>query len=155
MSSRNCFWLVVIYSPKALKFEYLSIPMLSSPKTEDHSIHYHGGLVTKLCLTFCGPMDCSPPDSSVHGISQARILEWVAISFSRESSPPRDRTGVSCIGRQILYHWAAWEAQVRFLPLCRNWEVSLLSPLMFTFQRDGFQILEEIFLGCKIDKSLF
>ena len=44
------------------------------------------------CLTLCNPMDHSPPGSSVHGISQARILEWVAISFSRESSQPRDQT---------------------------------------------------------------
>ena len=42
-----------------------------------------------LCLTLCDPMDCSPPDSSVHGISQAKILEWVTISCSRESSGPR------------------------------------------------------------------
>ena len=56
-------------------------------------------------------MDCSPPGSSVHGILQVRILEWVAISFSRGSSQPRDWTSVSCIGRQILYHWATWEAQ--------------------------------------------
>ena len=48
--------------------------------------------VTQLCLTFCGSMDCSPPGSSVHGIFQARLLEWVAISFSRGSSWPRDRT---------------------------------------------------------------
>ena len=51
-------------------------------------------------------MDCSPPDSSVHGISQARILKWVAISLSRESSRPRDQSHDSCIGRQILYHLA-------------------------------------------------
>ena len=44
---------------------------------------------------FCNPIDCSPPGSSVHGISQVRILEWVAISFSRESSCPRDQTQVS------------------------------------------------------------
>ena len=41
-------------------------------------------LVTQLCLTFCNSMDCSPPGSSVHGILQARILEWVAISFSED-----------------------------------------------------------------------
>ena len=46
----------------------------------------------------CDPMDCSPPGSCVHGILQARILEWVAIPFSKESSWPRDRTWVSCIG---------------------------------------------------------
>ena len=57
----------------------------------------------------CGPMDCSLPGSSVHGIFQARRLEWVAISFSRVSSPHRDWTCVSCIGRQILDHWATWE----------------------------------------------
>ena len=54
-----------------------------------------GGLV--VCPTFCGPMDCSPPDSSVHRIFQARTQECVAISFPRESSSPRDRTCISCI----------------------------------------------------------
>ena len=48
-------------------------------------------------LTLCDPMDCDPPGSFVHGISQARILEWVAVSFSRGSSQYRDRTRVSCI----------------------------------------------------------
>ena len=61
-------------------------------------------LVAQLCLTLCDPMDSSPPGSSDHGISQARILEWVAISFSRGSSHPRDQTWVSFIGRQMLYH---------------------------------------------------
>ena len=48
-------------------------------------------LVAQSCLTLCDPMGCSPPGSSVHGILQARILEWVAISFSRGSSRPRDQ----------------------------------------------------------------
>jgi len=52
--------------------------------------------VAQSCPTLCDPIDCSPPDSSVHGILQARILEWVAISFSRVSSRPGDRTLVSC-----------------------------------------------------------
>ena len=47
--------------------------------------------ITKSCLTLCESMDCDPPGSSVHGISQARILEWAAISLSRGSSWPRDR----------------------------------------------------------------
>ena len=69
--------------------------------------------VTQSCLTLCNPLDCSPPDSSVHAIPKARILEWVAVSYSRGSSPPRDQTCISCIshiGRQILYHWATWDA---------------------------------------------
>ena len=52
--------------------------------------------VTQSCPTLCDPMDCSLPGSSVHGIFQARVLEWVAISFSRGSSQPRDQTQVSC-----------------------------------------------------------
>ena len=67
-------------------------------------------LVAQLCLTLCDPIDCSPPDSSVHGILQAKILEWVSIFFSRGSSLPRDETCVSYIGRWILYHCATWEA---------------------------------------------
>ena len=59
--------------------------------------------VTQLCLTLYDFMDCSLPGSSVHGIFQARILEWVAISFSRESSQPRDQTQVSPHCRQTLY----------------------------------------------------
>ena len=56
---------------------------------------------------FCYPMDCGPPGSSVHGVLQARILEWVVISFSRGSSQPRDQTlssYVSCTDRCALYH---------------------------------------------------
>ena len=49
------------------------------------------------CLALCDPIDCSPPDSSVHGILQIRILEWVAISSSRGSSQPRNRTWVSWV----------------------------------------------------------
>ena len=58
---------------------------------------YLGLLVTQLCLILCDPMNGSPPGSSVHRISQARILEWIAISSSRESSRPRDWTHVSWI----------------------------------------------------------
>ena len=53
----------------------------------------------------CDPMDCSPPDSSVHGILQARTLEWVAISFSRGSSQPRDQTQVSRIAGGFFRHF--------------------------------------------------
>ena len=58
-------------------------------------------------------MDCSPPGSSVHGIPQVRILEWVAIFSSRGSSQPRDQTHVSCIGWWILYDYTTWEAHNR------------------------------------------
>ena len=70
-------------------------------------------LVTQSCPTLWDSMDCSLPGSSVHGIFQARILEWVAISSSRGSSWPRDWTWVSCIGRQVLCHLN----DQRYLPL--------------------------------------
>src|SRR5574337_493665 len=64
--------------------------------------------VTQLCPTLCNPMDCSPTGSSVHGISQARILEWVAISFSRGSSRPKDQTQVSYIAGKLFTDLATW-----------------------------------------------
>ena len=66
----------------------------------------------------CDPMDCSPPGSSVHGILQARILEWVAMPSSKGSSWPRNRSHISylsCIGRWVLYHWATWESLICWL----------------------------------------
>ena len=69
-------------------------------------------------VLFCyNPMDWSSPGSSVHGIFQARILEWVAIFFSKGSSQPRDRTHISCLsctGRQFLASWATREAQINY-----------------------------------------
>ena len=59
-------------------------------------------LVAQSCPTHCHSMDCSPPGSFVHGIFQARILEWVAISFSRGSSQLRDQTWVSCIAGRFF-----------------------------------------------------
>ena len=59
-------------------------------------------LAAKSCLNLCDSMDCSPPGFSVHGILQARIVEWVAIPSSRGSSQPRDQTQVSCIAVDSL-----------------------------------------------------
>ena len=73
-------------------------------------------------------VDCSPPGSSVCGILQARILEWVAISTFRGSSWPKDWTcisSISCIGRWILYHWATWEAPSR--PHYSMWKLLALT----------------------------
>ena len=67
-------------------------------------------LVAQSCLTLSDPMDCSSPGSFLHGIFQARILEWVAVSFSRGSSWPRDRTCVPCIASGLFTFWATWEA---------------------------------------------
>ena len=59
-------------------------------------------LVAQSSPTLCNPMDYSPPGSSVHGILQTRILEWVAVPFSRGFSRPRDRTQVSCIAGRFF-----------------------------------------------------
>ena len=68
--------------------------------------------VTQSCPTLCDPEHCSPPGSSIHGILQARILEWVAISFSRGSSWPRDRTQVSRITGRRFNLWATREVPI-------------------------------------------
>ena len=69
------------------------------------------------CPTLCDPMDCSLPGSSVHGILQARVLEWVAISFSRGSSQPRDRTQVSRTAGRRFTIWATREAPFQILTI--------------------------------------
>ena len=83
----------------------------------------------------CNPMDCSPPGSSVHGIFQARILEWVAISSSRGSSQPRDRTWVSCIEDRFFTMWPTREAHNETIPgfsISRNCdEVSLIVLIVY------------------------
>ena len=68
-------------------------------------------LVTQACLNLGDPMDCILPGSYIHGISQARILEWVAISFSRGSCPPRGWTHVSCIVGRLFTIWATTDYQ--------------------------------------------
>ena len=75
--------------PNLILFSHLRIPKVLA-------------LVAQSCPTLCDPMDCSPPSSSVHGILQARILEGVAIPFSRRSSQPRDRTLVSRIAGRFF-----------------------------------------------------
>ena len=75
-------------------------------------LHMKWGEVTQSLPTLCDPMDCSLPGFSIHRFSQARIMEWVAISFSRGSSWPRDWTPVSCIIGRLLTLWATREVLI-------------------------------------------
>ena len=107
------------------------------------------------------PWAVAPLGSTVHGISQGRILEWVAISFSTGSSQPRNRTHVPCIGRWILYHWATgkpilyrrfsldiyfkhssgWVCTKLFQPcpaLCSRWTVAHQAPLSMGFSTQEY-----------------
>ena len=79
--------------------------------------------VTKMCPSPCNLMDCSLSGSSIDGISQARILEQVAISFSRGSSWTRNWTRVSCNGRRILYHWDTGEAHSKYSLVNCFWQL--------------------------------
>ena len=96
-------WRTVWMFLKKLKLESpydLAIPLLGIyPEKRKSQIE-----VTQSCPTLCNSMDCKLPSSSIHGLSQARILEWVAISFSRRSSRPRDWTRVShIVGRHFTF----------------------------------------------------
>ena len=90
-------------------------------------------LVVQLCPTLCDPMDCGLPGSSVHGILQARILEWVAIPFSGGSSQPRDGARVSCLAGRFFTIWAKgkthrWWLQPQNLKMLDPWKKSYDQP---------------------------
>ena len=87
-------------------------------------------MLPKLCLTHCHPTDCSPPGSSVHVIFPARILEWGAISFSRRSTWPKDRTYDFCTAGRFLYHWASWKATVEYYSATKNEKLSFATTWM-------------------------
>ena len=99
-------------------------------------------LVTQLCPNLCDPVDCSPPGSSVHGVSQAKILEWVVIPFSRGSSWPRNWTQVSLIVGSFFTIWATREAQ-------RTWYLSVCNFVSFR------NILKFSFWCCPLPDSRF
>ena len=105
-----------LLGPSGWKRFYATLPRLHCRKTYRNQVwNWEGALpteilkefltcclVTKLCLVFCDSMDCSPPGSSVHGMSQARILEWAALSYSRGSFRSRDQTWNSCTGGRFF-----------------------------------------------------
>ena len=110
--------------------------LLEPPKRSSRSLgplHYSVVVHLLSCVwLFCDPMDCSPSGSSVHGISQARILEWVAISSSRGSSWARDQTQVSCVAGGFFTVWATreapWQLRSHIITrtrLCLYWSIFL------------------------------
>ena len=109
--------------------------------------------VTRLCPTLCNPMDCSLPGSSVHGILWARILKWVALSFSRRSSWPRDRTWISFTAGRFFTNWAqgslilydphkltSLTLRLVFTPRCKPW-------LWATSSLNFLRVLSQCFLN--------
>ena len=99
-------------------------------------------LVVQLCLTLYDPMDCSPPGSSVCGILQGRILECIAIPFSRRSSQPRNRTQVSCIAGRFFTIWVTKEA-----PFTQTVMSPLITPTYPSSQRWFWPHMEP----CKVE----
>ena len=96
-----------------------------------------GGSVTQSCPTLHG---LSPPGSSVHGVLQARVLEWVAISFSRGSSPPRNWTWDSCTAGSFFTDWATREAHIHV-------SNSLLITYIHTTWRSKWRLTPIVLLG--------
>ena len=110
-------------------------------KNNAYSLHKYNCLcvclVAQFCPTLCDPMDCSPPGSSVHGILQARILDWVAIPFSWGSSWSRDQIHISCTADRFFTIWAIGEPVIIF-----NRVLNGLTPPGFCFiSHDQFSTL--------------
>ena len=101
------------------------------------------------CPTVCDPVDCSLPGFSVHWIFQARVLEWVALSFSRGSSWPRDRTQVSCIAGRCFTLWATREA-----PLGSEVKFKLFSVQLFVIPLTG-ACQAPLFMGKERSRASF
>ena len=106
----NFIMLVLVHCSSPLRDVWTHI--LSSPSISSLSMLPCCVKSLQLSPTLCDPINCSPPGSSVHGILQARILEWAATLFSRGSSWPRDRTWVSHIAVRFFTVWATREAHV-------------------------------------------
>ena len=110
-----CTWSLFLFSPRPTLFmpslvfieNFIWFNFLSS-------LEVKWSEVAQSCPTLCDPMDCSLPGSSVHGIFQARVLEWVAISFSRGSSRPRDWTQVSHTAGRGFTVWAPRDIIIHF-----------------------------------------
>ena len=120
-SGNTCVHSICLALMKAVFFFFFSFHTyldLQRSLTSLHELHEVSDknvyVCAQWCLTLCNPMDCSLPGSSVHGIFQVRILEWVTISFSKGSSQPRNRTSVSCVScigtRGFLTTGTTWEA---------------------------------------------
>ena len=96
--------------------------------------------VAQSCATLCDPMDCNLPGSSVYGIFQVRVLEWVALSFSRGSSQPMDRIRVSLIAGRFFTTWATTTSDLSF-----NWPL----PMSVSEQKQacGLQVKNTYFIA--------
>ena len=120
-------------------------------KQQKNLFSHCGGCVTKSWPTLCKPIDCSPPGSSVLAIFQARILEWVANSYSRAASQPRYRTHVSCIscfGRLILYHRTLSKKSFLYIKgLVHQADITVINICVYTHQITDSKICER-----KIDR---
>ena len=111
----------------------------------------HVCLVAHSCPALCNPVNCSPPGSSICGISQARTLECIAILFSRGFSWPRDGTQVSYIGKWIFYCWASREAGM-YGWLKANLSVTIVSSWVLLVVTDSSQASFDI---RRIDTQVF
>ena len=118
------------------------------PKKLPTNILQHWPKICCFCATLCDPMDSSPPGFSVHGIFQTRILEWVAISFCRESSWPWEWTCFYCsMGRLMLYHWEAQTKNIFVLKFCRN------EPAQFSFSKFIISLPSELFFSTNLETN--
>ena len=129
----------VLYDPLGC---FIWTPQEFHPLMHLHILYSGSGLVTKSYPTLCISMGCSPPGSSVHRISLARILEWVAISFSRGFSQPRDWIHVSClVGGLPLSHQGSpmigiclWSKQIYSTALMSSWGTEVDENIKYLYQ---------------------
>ena len=131
-----------------LIFPFSSFWLCQNVACNHHQSNKSESKVTQSCPNFCDPMDCSLPGSFIHEIFQARVLEWVAISFSRGSSWPRDRTQVSHIAGRCFTFWASREGNVNRHVLKANWQLQVikLQALLFLSSHNSVCLIRCIYI---------
>ena len=109
-------------------------------------VSFSGIIDLQHCVSFCDPMDYSPPVCSVHGFLQARIPEWVATHFSRGSSQPRSQTWVSCISGRFLIIWAMREALLHNIVIWYFYKLQKWHHVKSSYSMSPYRVLHSYWL---------
>ena len=144
------FYIAIAYTQPRFFGMYVLLHIYAYYPRAQHIVSASASEVAQSCPTLCNPMDCNVPGSSIHGIFQARMLEWVAISFSRGSSRPREQSWVSRTTGRLFTVWATRKAIGQYQILLHSpsiqWAFSCTS--FWAYNKDQIRQKSLLILHC-------